>query len=257
MSTRTGDNMTDKVYALAFGAHPDDVELSCGATLLKIMAEGHAVAVCDLTRGEMGTLGTPETRRTEARHAQEIMGYRSREMLDLGDGALFNTTGNLEAVIRVIRTCRPDVVFCNPPDERHPDHMKASRLVYDACYYSGLQRMITESEGILQKAHRPAHLLYYIQFKQLNPDIIVDISETFEHSRKGILAFATQFYRADESDGPKTMINRKEFLTGLEARARSLGEQIGSLYGEGFLLPGAAGIRSFSALFPPAPATPS
>ncbi len=240
----------EKIYALAFGAHPDDVELACGATLLKIIAEGHSVAVCDLTRGEMGTVGTPETRRAEAAKATELMGYHCRKSLDLGDSKLFSTEENQAEIIKVIREFRPEVVFANSPDERHPDHIKAAKLVTEACYYAGLQQLVTTMNGTAQRPHRPAHLLYYIQFKHLEPDIIVDISETFEASRKGVLAFASQFYQEGSTEEAKTMIKRPEFLTGLEARARYFGEQIGALYGEGFKLSSTLGIRSFSAVFP-------
>ncbi|NTU57812.1 MAG: bacillithiol biosynthesis deacetylase BshB1 [Chlorobiaceae bacterium] len=242
---------TEKVYALAFGAHPDDVELACGATLLKIIDEGHNVAVCDLTAGEMGTLGTPETRRQEALLAASHMGYTSREMLHLGDSELLYNQENLNEIIRIVRKYRPETVFCNPPDERHPDHMKASRLVYDACFYAGLRKIETALEDEIQLPHRPRHLIYYIQFKQLQPDFIVDVSSTFDRSRSGIEAFGSQFHREENSDQPVTMINRKEFLPGLEARARSFGEQIGAMYGEGFLLSGMLGVDNFSAMFPP------
>ena len=237
------------MYALAFGAHPDDVELSCGATLLKIMSEGKNVAVCDLTKGEMGTHGTPETRKKEAATATSLMGYQSRATLDLGDSKLFHTEENSAEIIKVIRTFRPTVVFANPPDERHPDHIKASRLVTDACYYAGLQQLTTTIKGRSQEPHRPKHLLYYIQFKHLDPNIIVDISKTFEASRKGVLAFGTQFFKEGTAEEPTTLIKRREFLTGLEARARYLGEQIGTLYGEGFKLSGTLGISSFTKVF--------
>ncbi len=237
------------MYALAFGAHPDDVELSCGATLLNIMSEGKNVAVCDLTRGEMGTHGTPETRKTEAATATSLMGYQSRTTLDLGDSKLLHTEENITEIIKVIRKYRPTVVFANPPDERHPDHIKASRLVTDACYYSGLQQLTTTINGKAQMLHRPKHLLYYLQFKHLEPDIIVDISKTFEASRKGVLAFGTQFFKEESAEEPTTLIKRREFLTGLEARARYFGEQIGTLYGEGFKLSGTLGISSFTKVF--------
>ena len=246
-------NAPYKVYALAFGAHPDDVELSCGATLLKIIDEGHRVAVCDLTSGEMGTLGTPETRRAEAHRAREVMGYVAREILDLGDSELFYTQQNLHEIIRIVRKFRPDTVFCNPPEERHPDHMKASRLVLDACFYAGLSRIGTSLDGTPQLPHRPRHLLHYLQFRQKEPDIIVDVSSTFERSRNGIMAFGSQFHKEGRQDEPKTLINRKEFLTGLEARAHALGEQIGARYGEGFQLAGTLGVRDFSGMFAPAP----
>ncbi len=240
----------ERVYALAFGAHPDDVELACGATLLKIMAEGHTVAVCDLTRGEMGTLGTPETRKAEAEEATALMGYQSRTTLNLGDSKLFNTEENMKEIIRVIRRFQPDVVFANSPDERHPDHLKASKLVTEAAYYAGLQQLPTTWNGTTQKPHRPRHLLYYIQFKHLEPDVIVDVSTTFEASRKGVLAFGSQFYREGVGEEPKTLIQRREFLTGLEARARYFGEQIGTLYGEGFQLPTTMAIHTFTTSFP-------
>lgn len=244
------ENRPDPLYALAFGAHPDDVELSCGATLLKIIDEGLGAAVCDLTKGEMGTLGTPETRRMEAEKAAEAMRYSSRTMLDLGDSRLFYNEENLAEIVRIIRHFRPDVVFANPPEERHPDHVKASKLVTDAVYYAGLLHLETFMNGEKQEPHRPRHLLYYIQFKHLEPDLIVDISETFLKSREGILAFGSQFYREDMRKEPATLINRKEFLTGLEARARYFGEQIGAMYGEGFLLPSKLAIRHFSSSFP-------
>ncbi|NHQ60703.1 bacillithiol biosynthesis deacetylase BshB1 [Chlorobium sp. BLA1] len=248
---REPDRAAQKVYALAFGAHPDDVELSCGATLLKIIGEGRQVAVCDLTRGEMGTTGTPETRRAEADRAAAVMGYQCRTTLDLGDSKLFYTEENLAGIIRVIRAFRPEVVFCNPPDERHPDHSKSSKLVTDACYYAGLKQLETSLNGSLQEAHRPHHLLYYIQFKHLEPQLIVDVSETFTASRKGVLAFASQFHREGTTGEPETLIKRPEFLTGLEARARYFGEQIGVTYGEGFRLSSTMAINSFSNAFPP------
>ncbi len=240
----------EKVYALAFGAHPDDVELSCGATLLKIIGEGNDVAVCDLTKGEMGTYGSPETRKAEAEKATRIMGYRCRVTLDLGDSKLFYTEENIAEIIRVIRHFKPDVVFANAPDERHPDHMKASKLVRDAVYYAGLQQLRSELDGVPQEPHRPRHLLHYIQFKHLEPDIIVDVSDTFAKSKKGVLAFESQFYHEDRADEPKTLIKRKEFLTALEARCHYFGEQIGVMYGEGFLCPSRIAVHSFKTAFP-------
>jgi bacillithiol biosynthesis deacetylase BshB1 len=199
---------TEKVYALAFGAHPDDVELSCGATLLKIISEGYTVAVCDLTKGEMGTLGTPETRKAEAESAAALMGYQSRTTLDLGDSKLLYTEENLAEIVKVIRAFKPDVVFANPTDERHPDHTKASKLVTDACYYAGLKNLETTLDGQLQTPHRPLHLLYYIQYRHIEPSIIVDVSETFTASRKGVLAFSSQFHREGTIEKPQTLINR-------------------------------------------------
>lgn len=244
MQTNSSD-----VYALAFGAHPDDVELSCGATLLKIIKEGGQVAVCDLTRGEMGTLGTDETRAQEAAAATRTMGYTERVTLDLGDGRIEYSEASLDEVIRVIRRFRPTVVFCNPPDERHPDHVKASRLVRDAAFYAGLKKRKTTWQDEAQAPHRPRHLFHYLQYIHLEPSFIVDTSDTFEASREGVLAFRTQFYREGKTQRPETLISRPEFLTGLEARARYFGEQIGVLYGEGFIKTAPLAIQKFSASF--------
>jgi len=242
------EHSSENVYALAFGAHPDDVELSCGATLLKIIREGRSAAVCDLTKGELGTLGSAETRKNESEHAREIMGYSQRITLDLGDGKLWYNEKNLNAVISVIRRFRPTVVFANPTEERHPDHIKASRLIADAVYYAGLKQLITLDEtGKVQEPHRPPHLFHYLQFRHIEPDIIIDVSDTFQASRAGVLAFGSQFYR--EGSEPETLISRKEFLTGLEARARYFGEQIGTMYGEGLLTTRTPGIRNFTGLF--------
>jgi bacillithiol biosynthesis deacetylase BshB1 len=178
------------------------------------------------------------------------MGYQSRTTLDLGDSTILHNEENMAEVIRVIREFQPEVVFANSPKERHPDHIKASQLVTDACYYAGLQKLTTVMNGEVQQPHRPAHLLYYIQFKHLEADIIVDISDTFEASRKGVLAFESQFYKEGKIEEATTMIKRREFLTGLEARARYFGEQIGSLYGEGFKLTTTLAINSFTGTFP-------
>lgn len=237
-----------EVYALAFGAHPDDVELSCGATLLKIQKEGYSVAVCDMTEGELGTRGSRAERRREAKAAAEVMGYVDRINLNLGDGNIEHNKDNLLAVICMIRHFRPTLVLTNPPEERHPDHEHTSRLVKEAVFYSGLQNIKTSYKGRTQAAHRPSHLLYYLQNLNTKPSFVVDVTETFEASRKGILAFKSQFYQPDSTE-PETHISRPEFLTGLEARARYFGEQIGVKYGEGFLYPRTLGISNLSGLF--------
>ncbi|NTV46068.1 MAG: bacillithiol biosynthesis deacetylase BshB1 [Chlorobiales bacterium] len=237
-----------EVYSLAFGAHPDDVELSCGATLLKLQKEGHAVAVCDLTEGELGTRGTRTERRREAKAAAEAMGYVDRINLNLGDGNIEHRHDNLLAVICMIRHFRPTLVLASPPEERHPDHEHASRLVKEAFFYAGLQNIKTSYKGRTQAAHRPSHLLYYLQHLNITPSFVVDVSETFEAARQGIYAFKSQFYRPDSKE-PETHISRADFLTGLDARARYFGEQIGVKYGEGFLYPRTLGISNLSGLF--------
>lgn len=236
------------VYALAFGAHPDDVELSCGATLLKIAREGKSVAVCDLTEGEMGTRGTVAIRRKEAAAASKALGYSHRLTLNLGDSKLGVSRPNLLKVIGVIRRFQPAVVFAPPPRERHPDHEAASALVQKACFFSGLLKIRTAHGGKKQAPHRPAHLFYYLQNTPEMPDMIVDVSDTFTESRKGLLAFESQFFNPNSSE-PETHLTRKEFLTGYEARAHHFGEMIGARYGEGFLTTRLLGIKNFSGFF--------
>jgi len=236
------------IYALAFGAHPDDVELSAGATLLKIISENKQVAVCDLSEGELGTRGTREIRRQEAREAARLMAYTERVNLNFGDGNIADTKENRLKVIEVIRHFHPTVVFTCSPLERHPDHEHTASLIKEACFYAGLTNIHTERNGEKQAAHRPKHLLYYLQQVHIVPDLIVDVSETFERSRQGVLAFESQFYRPGSNE-PETHISRKEFLTGLEARSRYFGELIGVKYGEPFVKENLIGIPHFTSVF--------
>ncbi|KAK3582294.1 hypothetical protein CHS0354_023833 [Potamilus streckersoni] len=237
------------VYALAFGAHPDDVELCASSTLLKIMQEGHSVAVCDLTLGELGTRGNAKLRKVEAAEATRQMNYTRRISLNLGDGTFENTHENRLEVIKIIRYFRPTVVFANPPEERHPDHKRASSLVSDSVFYSGLSKIKTKFSKIEQSPYRPTYMLYYIHDRFTMPSIIVDVSATFEESRKAVLAFKSQFYSPKATE-PETYISRLDFLDSIEARAKVLGEAIGAKYGEGFILKKTPGVFSFYDLFP-------
>ncbi|MBC8044316.1 MAG: bacillithiol biosynthesis deacetylase BshB1 [Rhizobacter sp.] len=247
-SKKPASNISEKVYALAFGAHPDDVELSCAATLLKLTRGGNTVAVCDLTEGEMGTRGTVAIRRSEATSAAAALGYSNRINLNLGDSKLEVSRGNILKVIAVIRRFQPSVVFASPPSERHPDHEAASLLVTRACFFAGLRKIITRHKGHLQTPHRPKHLLYYLQHHAELPDVIVDVSETFDESRAGLLAFKSQFFQAGSRE-PETKLTRKTFLEATTARAKYFGELIDADYGDGFLHRGALGVKNFSALF--------
>lgn len=236
------------VYALAFGAHPDDVELACAATMLKLRREGKSVAICDLTEGEMGTRGSRERRRQEAQEAANILGLAERLNLNLGDARFQINDETRDKVVSVIRYFKPVVVFATQPQERHPDHARASQLVAEACFYAGLRKLQTTWEGAPQEAHRPKHLLYYIQDRFAEPDVILDVSDAYQESRKAILAYKSQFYDPNSVE-PETFISRKEFLEGLEAKARVFGEMIGALYGEGFLIHRHLGIATFSDVF--------
>lgn len=240
--------MPEPIYALAFGAHPDDIEISCSGTMLKLGREGKRVAVCDLTEGEMGTRGTRTLRRKEALDAARHLGYAERINLNLGDTRFENSRQNLLKVIGVIRRYRPTVVFAPQPIERHPDHERAAKLIADACFYSGLLKIKTKDNGKTQERHRPKFLLYYLQDRFIAPSFIVDVSDTFEESRKGLMAFKSQFYDP-KSKEPESHISRKEFLDALEARAKYFGELIGARYGEGFLCANILPVKTFSSVF--------
>ncbi len=236
------------IYALAIGAHPDDAELGCGATLRKIVEEGQRVAVCDLTQGELGTRGTPELRLQEAQHAATINGYAERITLNFGDGQIIYSREILMKLVELIRQFKPMVVFTSPSDERHPDHEHTSKLVKDACFFAGLKNIQTSVEGESQKPHRPKELFFFMQNYLQKPAFIVDVSDTFQTSKEAILAFKSQFYDPDSTE-EQTFISRKEFLTGIEARARYFGEMIGAHFGEAFTSKTMIGIRSFSSTF--------
>ncbi|MCK6695215.1 MAG: bacillithiol biosynthesis deacetylase BshB1, partial [Thermoanaerobaculia bacterium] len=194
-----------KTDILAIGIHPDDVELSAAGTLLRHAAHGRAFGLLDLSRGELGTRGTPELRTEEAREAARILGAAFREQLDIPDGMFTWTPENLTKVIRAIRKYQPEIVLCNAVDDRHPDHARSARLVADACFYAGLPKIETfGDDGQKQAAHRPKAVYHYIQDKQLTPDFIVDITPWFGQKMQAILAFRSQFYDEANLDGPKT-----------------------------------------------------
>ena len=221
------------VDILAIGAHPDDVELSSAGTLLAHVARGYTIGLLDLTRGELGTRGSAELRDEEAAESARRMGASFRENVDLGDGAFENTREAREAIIRVIRFCRPRLVLANALADRHPDHGRAAKLTADACFYSGLRKIETERDGQAQEAHRPANVLHYIQDYYREPDLVVDVTEHWDGKLACIRAFASQFHDPD-SDEPETPLTGEGFLPFLEARARHFGRPAGYTYAEGF-----------------------
>lgn len=218
----------ERVDILAFGAHADDVELGCGGTLIEAARGGRRVGIVDLTRGEMGTRGTPETRQRESLAAARRIGASVRERLDLGDGNLRYGREEELAVIRLIRAWRPSIVLAPWPDDRHPDHTRAGRLVTDAWFYAGLVRIDTD-----QPAHRPDIVAYYLQNYQIQPSFVVDISRSFGKKMDAIRAYKSQFHDP-ESDEPLTFIAKEGFLAMIEARARHFGALIGTDFGEAF-----------------------
>ncbi len=221
------------LHILAFGAHPDDVELSAAGSLLAHKAQGYRVGICDLTRGELGTRGSAELRDQEAARSASILGLDYRYNLDLGDGFFENNESTLREIIRVIRHTQAQVVLANALRDRHPDHARGAELVARACFLAGLPKIQTQWDGQEQAPHRPVSLYHYIQDWYSEPDIIVDISAQFKVKMESILAFSSQFYDPNNQE-PDTPISGEAFLDGIEARAKALGRLISCTYGEGF-----------------------
>ena len=234
-----------KIDILAFGAHPDDVELSASGTLLRHIDKGYKVGIVDLTQGELGSRGTAQTRFTEAGVASEIMGVEFRENLDLGDGFFEVNQENLLRVIEMIRKYRPEIVFCNAVSDRHPDHSRGGDLVTRACFLSGLLKIKTFSEGKEQEHWRPKSVYRYVQDNWVTPDIVVDISNYFDVKMRAILAYKTQFYSSSEDKGVQTPISSPEFLEFIKAKASVLGRIIGVRYAEGFTVERPVGVDDF------------
>ncbi len=222
-----------KLDILAFGAHPDDVELACGGTIAKEVSLGKKVGIVDLTRGELGTRGTAATRDQESAAAAKILGVFVRENLNMRDGFFVNDEEHQLAVIRMLRKYQPEIVLCNPPDDRHIDHGKGSKLVSDACFLSGLIKVATDYEGQSQKAWRPKVVYHYLQWKTTSPDFVVDITGFNTKKVEAILAYSSQFYDPNSLE-PETPIATKNFFESLSYRAKDLGRLIGTEFGEGF-----------------------
>lgn len=222
-----------KLDILAFGAHPDDVELGCGATIAKEISLGKKVGIVDLTRGELGTRGTAEIRDEESALAAKILGVAVRENLRFRDGFFVNDEQHQLEIIKMIRKYRPEIVLCNAIDDRHIDHAKGSKLVSDACFLSGLRRIETEFNGVEQEAYRPNLVYHYIQWKNIEPDFVVDVTGFVEKKIEAIMAYSSQFYEPNSTE-PITPIATKNFKDSLIYRAQDLGRLIGTDFGEGF-----------------------
>ncbi len=232
-----------KLDVLAFGAHPDDVELGCGGTIAKEVAQGKKVGIIDLTRGELGTRGTAETRDEEAFNAAKILGVSLRANMAFYDGFFVNDKEHQLAIIKMIRKYQPEIILCNAVDDRHIDHGKGSKLVSDACFLSGLLKVETKDDGDIQKPWRPKQVYHYIQWKNLEPDVAVDISGFIDKKMEAVLAYKTQFYDA-KSNEPQTPISSKNFTDSIRYRARDLGRLIGVEHAEGFTVERYAAVDS-------------
>lgn len=236
-----------KVDILAIGVHPDDIELGCGGTLIASVKQNKKVAIVDLTQGELGTRGTIHTRRQEAEDAAKVMGISYRENLEMADGFFEITQENLFKVIQVIRKYQPEILICNAPKDRHPDHGRSSELVVRAAFLSGLRKIETEWEGESQEAWRPKNIYHYIQDTYIEPDFVFDISDVHEQKIKAVVCYKTQFNTSDASE-PTTYISTPDFLNRTIGRALSLGKTIGVQYAEGFISEKAVGVRDFNDL---------
>ncbi|WP_304197511.1 bacillithiol biosynthesis deacetylase BshB1 [Flavobacterium alvei] len=236
-----------KLDILAFGAHPDDVELGCGGTLAKEISLGKKVGIIDLTRGELGTRGSVEIRNQEAADAAKILGISIRENLDMRDGFFVNDEAHQLKIIEMIRKYQPEIVICNAIDDRHIDHGKGSQLVSDSCFLSGLMKIETEHKGDKQQVWRPKLVYHYIQWKNITPDFVVDITGFNEKRVEAILAYGSQFYNPNSNE-PETLIASKNFLESLNYRAQDLGRLIGTDFAEGFTVERYLAVNSLSNL---------
>jgi len=239
--------MIEKLDILAFGAHPDDVELGCGGTLAKEISNGKKVGIIDLTRGELGTRGSAEIRTLEANKASKTLGLKTRENLNFKDGFFNNDENHQLKVIQVIRKYQPEILLCNALDDRHIDHPKASKLVADSSFLSGLVKINTSLNGENQKPWRPKSVYHYIQWKNLHPDFVVDISGFIEKKISAINAYKSQFYNP-ESNEPETLISKKNFIDNVINRSADLGRLIGVDYAEGFNTQRLLGVSSLNDL---------
>lgn len=232
-----------KLDILAFGAHPDDVELGCGGTIAKEIHNGKKVGIIDLTRGELGTRGTADTRKEESNNAAQILGVTIRENLGFADGFFVNDKSHQLEIIKMIRKYQPTMVLCNAIDDRHIDHGKGSKLVSDACFLSGLVKIETTLDGKLQQQWRPDYVYHFIQWKNIEPDIVVDISGFIDKKMAAVHAYKTQFFDP-ESKEPQTPISSKNFTDSIDYRARDLGRLIGTEHAEGFTVERYAAVKS-------------
>ncbi|TYR36507.1 bacillithiol biosynthesis deacetylase BshB1 [Sphingobacterium phlebotomi] len=223
-----------KLDLMVMTVHPDDAELGAGGTIAKYIAAGKKVGIVDLTQGELGTRGTSETRKQEAAKAAEILGVQVRENLGLRDGFFANDEESQLIIIRAIRKYQPEIVITNALDDRHPDHGRASKLVNDALFLSGLRRIETVEEGQVQEAFRPRLQLQVIQDKYIQPNIILDITAFWEKKEQSILAYTTQFNVSADDNEPQTYISNPDFMESTRGRAAELGRNIQVKYAEGF-----------------------
>jgi bacillithiol biosynthesis deacetylase BshB1 len=238
------NNMADlKLDILAFGVHPDDVELSCSGTLMKHIALGNTAGIIDLTMGELGSRGTAQTRKEEANEASRIMGVSVRENLCISDGFFELNESNKRLVIEQIRRFRPEIVLCNAISDRHPDHGRAAKLISESCFLAGLRKIETEWNGTNQEAFRPKVVYHYIQDVYLKPDFVVDVTDFIDRKLEAIQAYKTQFYDPKSLE-PETPISGKDFFDFVKGKMRQFGRPIGVEFAEGFTVERELGVHN-------------
>lgn len=236
-----------KLDILAIGVHPDDVELSATGTLIKAIQQGKKVGILDLTEGELGTRGSAELRLIEAQNSAKIQGVHVRENLGMADGFFLNDEAHQRKIIQIIRKYQPDVVLSNAPSDRHPDHGRASKLISDACFYSGLRKVETTLGGEPQTAWRPKSIYNYIQDRYLDPDFVVDITPYLEQKLEAIMAFSSQFYDPNSKE-PESPISSQNFIHHIKGRWSNFGRLINVEYAEGFLAERPFGVEDITQL---------
>ncbi len=223
-----------KLDILAFGAHPDDIELSCAGTLIKAVKAGKKVGIIDMTEGQLGTRGSAELRKQEAANSAKIMGVSVRDNLGMMDGYFTNDTEHRIKIIQKIRQYKPDIVLANVPQDRHPDHGRASQMVTEAWFYAGLVKIETEWEGKKQEAFRPNRLFYYMQHFSYDFSFVVDTSNEIDQKIEAIKAFSSQFHDPNSKE-PETVLTAPHFIEHIKNRDSEMGYAIGAKYAEGFL----------------------
>ena len=236
-----------KLDLLAFGVHPDDIELSCAGVLLVEKLNGKNTGAVDLTQGELGTRGSAEIRKQEAAAAALILQLDVRENLAMADGFFKNDEDHQRRVITAIRKYQPEIILCNAPEDRHPDHGRSASLVEAAAFLSGLSKIETLHEGNLQDTWKPKYVFNYIQDRYLQPNFVMDISAVMDKKIESIKAYGTQFYNPDHEE-PATYISSADFLDSVIYRSKMMGKMIGVKYAEGFISKKMIGFNSFNAL---------
>jgi len=236
-----------KLDILVFAAHPDDAELACSGTIAAHISAGYKCGIIDLTKGEMGTRGTPELRMEEAEKSAHILGLHTRENLGFADIKFLNDWDHQLEVIKMIRKYRPEIILANAIRDRHPDHSKGAELVKQAFFMSGLKKIQTQLDGLDQKSYHAKHLYHYIQNDYIEPAFIVDISNFWDTRINSIRAFGSQFHNS-ENDESETFISSPDFLEFVEARAKDFGHRIGVKYGEGFTMSSTPGVKDIFSL---------